>query len=143
MKEQLIASKLPGTIRFYGTPAEEGGAGKVYMIRAGAFKDARRGAVRGIPAIATPGEIDNDPGWPTSARSVRYQGQRRSRRRRAGHGPIRARRRGSDRRMRVNLLREHVPQETRMHYVITQGGAAPTSCPTYAEMYASRAPSAT
>ena len=39
LKEWLAANKMPGTIRFYGTPAEEGGDGKLYMIRAGAFKD--------------------------------------------------------------------------------------------------------
>lgn len=33
------AQGLPGTIRIYGTPAEEGGAGKVFMIRAGLFRD--------------------------------------------------------------------------------------------------------
>ena len=35
----------------------------------------------------------------------------------------------------VNLLREHVPQETRIHYVITQGGLAPNVVPESAEVY--------
>src|SRR3954470_11258232 len=35
VKEWMIANKKPGTIRFYGTPAEEGGSGKVYMVRDG------------------------------------------------------------------------------------------------------------
>src|SRR3954447_19827367 len=39
LKEWLAANKIAGTVRFYGTPAEEGGDGKLYMIRAGAFKD--------------------------------------------------------------------------------------------------------
>ncbi len=39
VKEWLIANKHAGTLRFYGTPAEEGGAGKVYMLRAGLFDD--------------------------------------------------------------------------------------------------------
>jgi aminobenzoyl-glutamate utilization protein B len=39
IKDWLADNKLTGTIRFYGTPAEEGGGGKVYMIRAGAFQD--------------------------------------------------------------------------------------------------------
>src|SRR3954447_7123350 len=39
VKEWLAANKIAGTVRFYGTPAEEGGDGKLYMIRAGAFKD--------------------------------------------------------------------------------------------------------
>src|SRR5215217_6053248 len=37
VKEWLIAMQHGGTIRYYGTPAEEGGSGKVYMIRAGLF----------------------------------------------------------------------------------------------------------
>jgi aminobenzoyl-glutamate utilization protein B len=39
VKEWLAGSGSPGTIRLYGTPAEEGGAGKVYMVRAGLFSD--------------------------------------------------------------------------------------------------------
>jgi aminobenzoyl-glutamate utilization protein B len=35
----------------------------------------------------------------------------------------------------VNLMREHVPQETRIHYVITSGGKAPNVVPDYAEVY--------
>ena len=39
VKELIEQGKLKGTIRFYGTPAEEDGAGKVYMVRAGLFQD--------------------------------------------------------------------------------------------------------
>ena len=39
VKEWLEASGQPGTLRFYGTPAEEGGAGKVYMVRGGLMDD--------------------------------------------------------------------------------------------------------
>ena len=35
----------------------------------------------------------------------------------------------------VNLMREHVPQETRIHYVITSGGSAPNVVPDFAEVY--------
>jgi aminobenzoyl-glutamate utilization protein B len=38
-KQWLQASGQPGEIRLYGTPAEEGGAGKVYMVRDGLFDD--------------------------------------------------------------------------------------------------------
>jgi aminobenzoyl-glutamate utilization protein B len=38
-KELIAAGKLKGTVRFYGTPAEEDLAGKVYMARAGLFND--------------------------------------------------------------------------------------------------------
>ena len=39
VKQWLAANQQSGTLRFYGTPAEEGGAGKVYMLRAGLFDD--------------------------------------------------------------------------------------------------------
>ena len=39
IKSWLEATGTSGTIRFYGTPAEEGGAGKVYMVREGLFDD--------------------------------------------------------------------------------------------------------
>ncbi len=39
VKDWLVKTKTPGTIRFYGTPAEEGGSGKVYMVREGLFDD--------------------------------------------------------------------------------------------------------
>ena len=42
LRSRLAAGKLKGTIRFYGTPAEEAVGGKVYMIRQGLFKEARR-----------------------------------------------------------------------------------------------------
>ena len=35
----------------------------------------------------------------------------------------------------TNFMREHVPQETRMHYVITNGGSAPNVVPDFAEVY--------
>ncbi|HET9513019.1 MAG TPA: amidohydrolase, partial [Gemmatimonadales bacterium] len=39
VKEWLQQQRRSGTVRFYGTPAEEGGGGKIYMIRAGLFQD--------------------------------------------------------------------------------------------------------
>lgn len=39
IKEWLRASGRSGTVRLYGTPAEEGGSGKVYLVRAGLFRD--------------------------------------------------------------------------------------------------------
>ena len=39
VKELIAAGKLAGTVRYYGTPAEEAIGGKVYMAREGLFKD--------------------------------------------------------------------------------------------------------
>lgn len=39
VKEEMIAKRIKGTLRLYGCPAEEGGSGKVFMVRAGLFND--------------------------------------------------------------------------------------------------------
>lgn len=124
-KEQLAARKLAGTIRFYGTPSEEGGAGKVYMIRAGAFKDTS--AV--LAWHPWDGNMADDNSWLANVRAdVRFHGK-------AAHaaGAPEAGRSALDAvevmTHAVNLMREHVPQETRMHYIITNGGAAANIVP--------------
>jgi aminobenzoyl-glutamate utilization protein B len=125
VKEQLIARKLAGTVRFYGTPYEEGGAGKVYMIRAGAFKDAS------VVLAWHPwdGNMADDNSWLANVRAdVRFKGS-------SAHaaGAPEAGRSALDAveimAHAVNLMREHVPQETRLHYVITNGGAAANIVP--------------
>ena len=37
--------------------------------------------------------------------------------------------------MMANMMREHMPQESRMHYVITHGGPAPNVVPDFAEVF--------
>ena len=39
IKEELKRRNIKGKIRLYGTPAEEGGSGKVYIARDGYFDD--------------------------------------------------------------------------------------------------------
>src|SRR5258708_9704474 len=39
VKDWLTANKVPGRVRYYGCPAEEGGAAKAFMVRAGIFDD--------------------------------------------------------------------------------------------------------
>src|SRR5712671_1727927 len=51
IKNWLVETGTKGQIRVYGTPAEEGGGGKVYMVRAGLFKDVDV-ALYGHPADA-------------------------------------------------------------------------------------------
>ena len=40
LKDWLAENKVPGRVRYYGCPAEEGGAAKAFMVRSGAFEDA-------------------------------------------------------------------------------------------------------
>ena len=131
VKDWLIASKRPGTIRFFGTPAEEGGSGKVYMLRAGLFDD--------VDAVVTwhPGDRNAASASSTLANvtgKFRFRGQSAH----ASSAPHRGRSAldGVEAmNAMVNLMREHVPQDARIHYVITNGGRAPNVVPDFAEVY--------
>src|SRR5258705_208201 len=131
VKEWLVASGQKGTLRYYGTPAEEGGSGKVYMIRAGLFSDLD------VAVSWHPG--DRNEASPTSSTAnitakFRFHGVAAH----AAAAPDRGRSaldavEAMDN--MVNMMREHVPQETRIHYIITRGGAAPNVVPDFAEAY--------
>jgi aminobenzoyl-glutamate utilization protein B len=120
-----------GTIRLYGTPAEEGGAGKVYMVKAGLFDD--------VDAVLHWHPADRNDASPqvslaNKSAKFRFRG-------------ISAHAAGAPERGRsaldgveamnamINMMREHVPQETRIHYVITEGGSAPNVIPDFAEVF--------
>jgi aminobenzoyl-glutamate utilization protein B len=130
VKEWLAAGHA-GTLRYYGTPAEEGGSGKVYMVRAGLFSD--------VDAVVTwhPGDR-NEASPSTNLANItgkfRFHGVAAH----AAAAPHRGRSaldgvEAMD--YMVNMMREHVPQETRIHYIITRGGAAPNVVPDFAEAY--------
>lgn len=131
VKDWLKATGRPGTIRFYGTPAEEGGSGKVYMVRAGLFADVdaavhwHAGDRNGITTMSS---LANKSG------KFRFTGVASH----AANSPERGRSAldGVEAMNHmVNLLREHVPDSVRMHYVITRGGEAPNVVPGFAESY--------
>ncbi|WP_431196075.1 amidohydrolase [Maribacter litoralis] len=130
-KEWLEANKSKGTIRFYGTPAEEGGSGKVYMVREGLFNDVD------IALHWHPGSQNAaSAGAALANKSAKFR----------FHG-ISAHAAGSPEKGRsaldgveamnlmINMMREHIPQEARIHYVITAGGKAPNVVPDFAEVY--------
>ena len=131
IKEWLDRSGQSGTLRLYGTPAEEGGAGKVYMVREGLFEDVDA-VLHWHPSSAN----DASPGASLANKSAkfRFYGQ-------ASHAAA-APERGRSAldgveamNYMVNLMREHVSQETRIHYIITKGGDAPNIVPEFAEVY--------
>jgi aminobenzoyl-glutamate utilization protein B len=131
VKNWMKATGQKGTIRVYGTPAEEGGSGKVYMVRAGLFNDVDV-AVHWHPgdrnAISMTGSLANRSG------KFRFRGMSSH----AAGSPERGRSAldGVEAmNMMVNMMREHVPDSTRMHYVITRGGEAPNVVPAFAEVY--------
>ncbi len=131
LAEWLAESGQAGTVRVYGTPAEEGGSGKVYMVRDGLFDD--------VSASLTwhPGDR-NEASARTSLANrsaiFRFSGVSAH----AAQAPEKARSAldGVEAfNHMVNLMREHVPQQTRIHYVITAGGLAPNVVPDNAEVY--------
>ena len=131
IKNWLENSNSKGTIRVYGTPAEEGGAGKVYMVREGLFDDVDV-ALHWHPSS----QNGANPGYSLANKSAkfRFYGE-------ASHAAA-APERGKSAldgveamNYMVNLLREHVPADTRIHYVITSGGEAPNVVPAFAEVF--------
>lgn len=137
LKEVIIEYKLPGTIRFYGCPAEETLVGKTFMAKDGVFNDLDA-------ALAWhPGDVNTV--WHSSSLAmnsfkVNFYGV-------AAHGAAAPHlgRSALDGVMLmdigVNYLREHIMQEARIHSVVTSGGQAPNVVPAYAQIwYFVRAP---
>jgi aminobenzoyl-glutamate utilization protein B len=131
IKKLIEQKKLKGTIRVYGTPAEEGGSGKVYMVRDGLFNDVdaaihwhpdNENSVMKVEFLANSSAKFRFHGISSHAAASPEKG-------RSALDAVEAMNN------MVNMMREHVPQETRIHYVITSGGKAPNVIPDFAEVY--------
>ena len=131
IKEWMAEKKIPGVIRFYGTPAEEGGGGKLYMIRAGVFKD--------VDVVLSWHPADQNGASLKSSLAIisakfRFHGKPAH----AAAAPE-AGRSALDGLMimanSIEFLREHVPDSTRMHYIVTNGGSAPNIVPDFSELF--------
>jgi aminobenzoyl-glutamate utilization protein B len=131
LREFMVKNHLKGTLRYYGTPAEEGGDGKVYMLRAGLFKDtdvvlqwhpSDRNAVAsgGMLAIVSAKFIFH--GVAAHAAMAPDRG-------RSALDAVMLTGTG------IEYLREHVPSNTRIHYIVSKGGVAPNVVPDLAELY--------
>ena len=131
VRHWLESTGTEGTIRVYGTPAEEGGSGKVYMTRAGLFDD-----------------VDIAMHWhPDDQNSAAANTSLANRSAKFRFNGISAHAAGAPERgrsaldgveafnMMANMMHEHMPQDERMHYVITAGGNAPNVVPDFAEVF--------
>jgi len=127
----LEESEVSGTIRVYGTPAEEGGSGKVYLTRAGLFDDVD------VVLHWHPGDRnDASPSSSTSNKSGRFTFKGIAAHAAAAPDRGRSALDGVEAmNYMVNMMREHVPADTRIHYVITDGGDAPNIVPESAQVY--------
>jgi aminobenzoyl-glutamate utilization protein B len=131
VKNWLQKSGQKGTVKIYGCPAEEGGSGKVYMVREGLFE--------GVDVVLHwhPGAQNSaDAGTSLANKNAKFRFKGIASH--AAASPERGRSaldgvEAMD--MMVNMMREHIPQDTRIHYVITKGGEAPNVVPAYAEVY--------
>ncbi|WP_417623117.1 amidohydrolase [Parasphingorhabdus sp.] len=127
----LNSTGTAGRVRLYGTPAEEGGSGKVYMVRAGLFDDVDF-------ALHWHADDENSAAARTTLANRSAKFRFRGVSAHAAGAPEKARSAldGVESfNMMVNMMREHVPQESRIHYVITQGGTAPNVVPDFAEVF--------
>ena len=131
VKEWLDETGAPGTIRVYGTPAEEGGAGKVYMVRAGLMDDVdvmlhwhagSQNSASASSSLANKSGKFRFYGQSAHAASAPWRGRSALDGVEAMHDM-------------VNMMREHVTPASRIHYVITSGGSAPNVIPDFAESY--------
>ena len=131
VKQLLESGALKGTIRLYGTPAEETGIGKTYMLRDGIFKNddvvfgwhagdvttARYSYSKAVVSVKF-----HFSGLPAHASSSPHEG-------RSALDAVELMNHG------VNYMREHVKEDARLHYVITEGGGQPNVVPPEAEVW--------
>ena len=138
LKEALDAADLNGTIRYYGCPAEEGGAAKAFMAKAGLFDDVdicitwhpdTFNGVLWANFLANYRVGFKFHGKPAHAAADPYNG-------RSALDAVELMNVG------VNYLREHMIPDARIHYVIVNGGGtAPNVVPAEAaSLYSVRAP---
>lgn len=137
LKSVMEAQQIPGTIRFYGCPAEETLVGKTFMARAGVFDD--------LDAALAWHPGDTNTIWASSSLAmnsfkVNFYGVTSH----AAADPHNGRSALDGVMLMdigVNYLREHIIPEARIHSVITSGGQAPNVVPAFAQVwYFVRAP---
>ena len=137
VKNELQASGMTGTVKYFGCPAEELLTGKAYMAKDGVFDD--------LDTAVTwhPGGINSaHMGTSNALNSAKFR----------FHG-VTAHAAGNPHQGRsaldacilmdigANYLREHIIQDARIHSVITDGGGEPNVVPAHAEIwYYVRAP---
>lgn len=130
VKELIAAGKLQGTVRFYGTPAEEDVGGKTYMARDGFFADLDA-VLAWHPSYST--QADTTTGQALVDVAIEFHG-------RAAHAasdPWNGRSAVDAAELfthGINMMREHILPSSRLHYTIASGGDVPNVVPEYAKV---------
>ena len=121
-KDWLAAHKVPGRVRYYGCPAEEGGAAKTFMVRSGAFDDADI-AITWHPSsfwevVVTPSLANTRADFTFTGRTSHAAASPH-----LGRSALDA---VELMNVGVNYMREHMPSDARVHYALLDaGGIAP------------------
>lgn len=127
----MAAEKLKGTIRFYGTPAEESVGGKIYMARDGLFNDLEV-CLAWHPDEKTRADVQSSQALVDFI--VEFHGKAAH----AAFDPWNGRSAVDGLELfthGLNMLREHVKPSVRMHYTIVKGGDVPNVVPEYAKVW--------
>ncbi|HXG65317.1 MAG TPA: amidohydrolase [Blastocatellia bacterium] len=131
IKELIAAGKLKGTIRFYGTPAEESVGGKLYMARDMLFNDLDV-CLAWHPADETRADTQSTQALVDFI--VEFKGKAAH----AAFDPWNGRSAVDGLELfthGLNMLREHVRPSVRIHYAIQKGGDVPNVIPEYAKLW--------
>ncbi len=131
LKELIAGGELSGTVRYYGTPAEEAVGGKVYMVREGLFDD-----VDAILGWHPSDEITADTKGNQALVDfvVDFEGRTAH----AAYDPWNGRSAADGLEVftfALNLMREHVRPTVRMHYVVANAGDVPNVVPARARLW--------
>ncbi len=131
VKELIEAGELHGTVRFYGTPAEETVGGKLFMVRDGLFDDLDA-AITWHPDVTVRADTQQNQAMVDFV--VEFEGRAAH----AAYDPWNGRSAADGAEVftfALNLMREHVKPTVRMHYVVTDAGDVPNVVPTYARVW--------
>ena len=122
VKDWLATHNVPGRVRYYGCPAEEGGAAKAFMVRSGAFDDVAV-AITWHPSsfwevVVTPSLANTRADFAFTGRTSHAAASPH-----LGRSALDA---VELMNVGVNYMREHMPSDARIHYaVLDTGGIAP------------------
>ncbi|WP_127140711.1 amidohydrolase [Flagellimonas marinaquae] len=131
IKEQIEAGNIKGTVKFFGTPAEEKFFGKVWMVEAGLWDDVDVN-VSWHPSAEI--EADVQSGLALVDFMVEFYGQ-------AAHAsadPWNGRSASDALELYttgINYYREHIKPTSRIHYHIQDGGQVVNVVPDYARLW--------
>jgi amidohydrolase len=123
-----VADELGLTVEVYGTPAEEGGGGKIELLDRGAFA----GADLALMVHPAPVDVAEARPFAVAHSRISYRG-------RAAHAAaypeqgVNAADAFTVAQVAIGLLRQHLPPSARVHGIVVNGGEAPNAIPEHTE----------